>query len=542
MINEKLKVESRVRRLIYYIEDIENGILQIPAFQRDFVWDKRNKVDLFDSLSEGFPIGSILLWKPNESYGEGLMIGPYTIPQKEENYFYILDGFQRLSTLFGCLINPDRTKLQIDRSLWEREFQICYDLKNEEFFIPRSKYLEVFQIPVYQLMDTRASYTFQRKLQELLYNEDEINLYLDRYEKLGSTLIDFQLPSIDITGGSIEKAVDIFSRLNSKGSVISPDWIVSARTYSRNENFRLGTLIDELLVDLKKYNFEGIKRELILQCVQSSFGKLYLDIKIEEVLDKINFTEQTRYTLASIRKAVKFLFEEVLVVYSKLLPASIQLVFLTEFFNIVQEPSRSQIDSLKRWFWITTYSNYFTINSPSKRKEAFNHFRLFCFGEIVDPVYNDKIGNPFITPELPEKITYGGVRANAYLLFLLNYANNFQPIDSEEVEGIKIFNLFSSSSAPENLVPLLVYLDSDNIKNYIPRHKTKDLEFWLMDFNDNYAQFFIDSDLKYSATDFELTAEMILRIRKDTIRLAEATFVERLGIIYSDEFSSNEWN
>jgi hypothetical protein len=538
MINDKLKVESRVRRLIHYIEDIEKGILQIPAFQRDFVWDKKNKIDLFDSLSEGYPIGSILLWKPDESYGEGLMIGPYTIPQKEDNYFYILDGFQRLSTLFGCLINPDKTSLQINRSLWEKEFQICYDLKKEEFFLPRSKNLEPYQIPVYKLMDTRASYTFQRNLQDMYYSDDDINLYLDRYEKLGSTLIDFTLPSIDITGGTIEKAVDIFSRLNSKGSIISPDWIVSARTYNRQDDFRLGTLIDELLVDLKKYNFEGIKRELVLQCIQSSFGKLYLDVSIEEVLQEINFKQQSRKTLLSIRKAVNFLFEELSVVYSKLLPASIQLVFLTEFFNIVSEPTRKQLDDMKKWFWITTYSNYFTIYSPSKRKEAFTHFQLYCNREYLDPVYYDRPGGRFSAPDLPEKITYGGVRANAYVLFLLNYANDFQPIDSEEVEGIRIFNLFGFKSRPENIVPLLVYVDPFDKNNKIPKFKTSSLEYWLGR-GDSYPSFFIGPQ----AEDFDILSDKevdkLLDNRAVAISLAEQAFVESLEINYNDEWSYN---
>lgn len=533
-MNESLKVESRVRRLIHYIEDIEKGILQIPAFQRDFVWEKKNKLDLFDSLREGYPIGSILLWKPEESYGEGLKIGPYTIPQKEDNYYYILDGFQRLSTLFGCLINPDKTRLEIDRLMWEKEFQICYDLKKEEFYLPRSRSIEPYQIPIYQLMDTRASYTFQRRLQDLNYNEEEVNLYLDRYEKLGSTLIDFQLPSIDITGGSIEKAVDIFSRLNSKGSIISPDWIVSARTYARDDNFRLGTLIDELLEELKEYNFDGIKRELILQCIQSSFGKLYLDVKIEEILENINFKNQTKVTLQSIKKAVKFLFEEVLVIYSKLLPASIQLVFLTEFFNHVDNPTESQIEKLKRWFWITTYSNYFTINSPSKRKEAFIHFHDFIAGLEDDPVYFDKPEILFKAPDIPEKITYGGVRANAYVLFLLNYSNNFQKIDSAEVDEIKIYHLFGWENSPENIVPLIKYMDSNNPKSYIPNYKTKDLVNWIYEDNVDHSKFFLDDDLKRNIDAHNIPSSEILSFRKKLIGEAEAEFVRNLNIDYND--------
>ena len=63
-MSSTLKIYTRVRRLIHYIEDLENGLLQIPAFQRDFIWTTKHKLDLFDSLKCGYPIGSILFWQP----------------------------------------------------------------------------------------------------------------------------------------------------------------------------------------------------------------------------------------------------------------------------------------------------------------------------------------------------------------------------------------------------------------------------------------------------------------------------------------------
>ena len=57
-------IETRVRRLVRYIEDMEKGLIQIPAFQRDYVWTNKDRKDLFESLKDGFPIGSIIFWKP----------------------------------------------------------------------------------------------------------------------------------------------------------------------------------------------------------------------------------------------------------------------------------------------------------------------------------------------------------------------------------------------------------------------------------------------------------------------------------------------
>jgi uncharacterized protein with ParB-like and HNH nuclease domain len=65
-MNDKQHIQTRVRRLIRYIEDMEKGLIQIPAFQRDFVWSNNDRKDLFDSLKKGYPIGSIIFWKPLE--------------------------------------------------------------------------------------------------------------------------------------------------------------------------------------------------------------------------------------------------------------------------------------------------------------------------------------------------------------------------------------------------------------------------------------------------------------------------------------------
>lgn len=48
------------------LDKVADGKYLIPEFQRDFIWDKRQMIDLFDSIVKGFPIGSIILWSPQE--------------------------------------------------------------------------------------------------------------------------------------------------------------------------------------------------------------------------------------------------------------------------------------------------------------------------------------------------------------------------------------------------------------------------------------------------------------------------------------------
>lgn len=531
----KLQIQTRVRRLIHYIEDIEKGLIQIPAFQRDFIWKPNDKLNLFDSIKRGYPIGSILFWKPeNETFGKNLEIGPYTIPNNDGEYFYILDGFQRLSTLFGCLVNPNKSNLQCNREEWRKGFNVCYDLDKEEFFIPRSNSdkLASFQVHIYELIDTRSTFSFQRALFGHQIDNKMIDIYMDRYEKLGTTLIDYSLPSIDIFGGEIEEAVEIFSRVNSTGAEISPDWMVSALTYSKDRDFRLGSLIDDLFVDLKVFNFDTIKRDLILNCITNSFGKAYFDqsSRIDELVRRNDFIEVTRKTIENIKKAVKFLFEELLVLDGKLLPYGSQLIFITDFFNTIPNPTKEQIEQLKIWFWKTTYSGYFTIYSLSKVREAYNVFQKFLKQEIKDPVYNDRPDIPFNVAEFPNKIYMGSVRAKALILFLLNYSNDFRPVCVEDVDGINISYLFydikdgKGNFFPESVVP---FIDQESTRQY---RKVKDVSILLKDFTDENSKYLI----RYSMVLPFITndKETVLRMRKERIIQEEKSFVQELGLSY----------
>lgn len=46
------------------IQDMKTGKIQIPSFQRDFVWKRQEVVKLLESIRLGIPIGTITLWEP----------------------------------------------------------------------------------------------------------------------------------------------------------------------------------------------------------------------------------------------------------------------------------------------------------------------------------------------------------------------------------------------------------------------------------------------------------------------------------------------
>lgn len=62
--------------------------LNIPDYQRNFVWKRDKKRRLLDSLFRGFPIGAITLYEEDQTY-------------------YIIDGLQRINTLSQYLSRPN---------------------------------------------------------------------------------------------------------------------------------------------------------------------------------------------------------------------------------------------------------------------------------------------------------------------------------------------------------------------------------------------------------------------------------------------------
>jgi hypothetical protein len=85
------------------ISRIEEGDIKIPAFQRGFVWNQDQVIDLLDSIYHDYPLGSILLWNSNERLRSTRNVGEFLIPDREPQYpvNYVLDGQPRLSTIYS---------------------------------------------------------------------------------------------------------------------------------------------------------------------------------------------------------------------------------------------------------------------------------------------------------------------------------------------------------------------------------------------------------------------------------------------------------
>lgn len=530
MTNNHLHIETNIRLMSRLMEDLQNGNLQIPPFQRDFVWQRDAIKDLFDSIKNSYPIGSVILWTPRSlmDWTNKSSIGAFTLPTRQDKGYYVLDGYQRLSSLFGCLTNPDKSGLKVDKVEWSRYYCLYYDLEDESFIYLRTGASPLpYQIPVYILMSSSDFRQYSRRHIEPYLSQKEIDLYLDRADRLTNKLLEYQIAVIEITNANIEESVDIFSRINSKGTDISYDWMVNALSYNKDKDFRFADVIDEIIEKLKQYHFEKIGRNNIFRCIQSSFGKLYIDQgDIEKLARRDDFIQVTKSIVPYIEKSARFLYEQLNVIESKLLPYNTQLIFIVEFFRTLQAPTEKQLGDLKKWFWITTYTNYFTVNSLANQRKAYIQFMDYLKGYSNEILYLSDPEDIGRTMDFPQTIAMGSVRAKALTLFCLNYYSDNGQSKGEKVFMEKIFR--TESSSPENLL----IVDNDIIGS---SKKSEFLNSVFTTVEDGGVEanprMFITENLRQLKK--KKCINEFLKRRKDMIIEAEMQFVTELGLKYT---------
>jgi len=101
------------------MNDIENGRVRLPPFQREFVWTPAKVVDLVDSLFKGYPIGSFFYWKANRKYVtlfRDIKSLSLPAPAPDQELFFVLDGQQRITSIWAVFLSSPSLRGSVPRS------------------------------------------------------------------------------------------------------------------------------------------------------------------------------------------------------------------------------------------------------------------------------------------------------------------------------------------------------------------------------------------------------------------------------------------
>jgi uncharacterized protein with ParB-like and HNH nuclease domain len=101
--------DSTKRGLLEILKDVHTGKIQLPDFQRGWVWDDNRIKGIIASVAKSFPIGAIMLLETgNENIKfktkpiEGVKLNVDVKPE-----LLILDGQQRITSLYQAIISDE---------------------------------------------------------------------------------------------------------------------------------------------------------------------------------------------------------------------------------------------------------------------------------------------------------------------------------------------------------------------------------------------------------------------------------------------------
>lgn len=193
------------------LEDARAGKYALPNFHRDLTWNMEDRIKLFDSIYRGFPIGTILFWDPEVPRPGDIRFGPFVPANQAANCLLVVDGQQRLATLFGCLLLPEQRP-----EGGFPEWQLAFDTDNKEIvaYIDSSSQPKLLPLPV--TIDTLRYLRWTRSLPK--ERRDERTQAGDDFSKALRT---YRVPYYIVRTQDRKLLEEVFERLNNTGKTLN---------------------------------------------------------------------------------------------------------------------------------------------------------------------------------------------------------------------------------------------------------------------------------------------------------------------------------
>lgn len=411
------RVEPRVFGLEELLDQISDGRLRVPKFQRDFVWSRDLMLKLLESIRKRYPIGSLLLWSTEDRYQSFSRVGPIQVPMDKPAtpvpVSYLLDGHQRLSTLFGTLRLQEKDEKDLKGR--DRAFCIYYDLKAQSFVYARSA--EIHHLPTRLLLDNIALADFTVRLLKENTDRKEAETLARRAKEVASSFINYRVAVTYIEGANLTEAVNIFGLLNRQGLKVKPAQLFSALTYREDPS---GQTMD-FAIEAKKIlsdipGFEGESTNTVLRCLLVAIGNDAYRVDWDKIREKPvkDIQGAIQAVKQSFRQATEFMATRIGATSSKVVPYMLQLLLLSEFYRACPHPSDGQLVMLEKWIWSTSFSGVYMVGGSRVFAQALEAARALAEGNETPALAEiRREGRPF-----PRRFHARSARVRAFLLFL----------------------------------------------------------------------------------------------------------------------------
>lgn len=407
------------------LRQAKSGELQLPDFQRGWVWNNVQIKSLLASISHSYPIGAVMTLKTGNP---DVRFRPRTIEGAEsasnvEPEVLLLDGQQRLTSLFLALMSKKPVKTKDSRGQevhrhYYASINGCIDpsCEREEdgiFSVPKDRVVrkdfgrsieldlrtmkrevaaEMFPLDI--VLDRKAVFDWQMRYCHSIPNQisERVEKWKQFDEQIISPFWDYQVPTISLAKSTRKEAIcQVFEKVNTGGVTLTVFELLTATYAADDFNLR-----DDWKARLKRFNThavlrgqrlnEGIKQTDFLQIVTllSTYGRRLKHFETHGIDDKFapaisaNRRDILRLPLEEYRlwsdrategleRVVPFLRREHIFRYRDL-PYATQLVPLAAIFGYLGQKagSHSARERLRQWFWCGVFGEVYSGPTQSR--------------------------------------------------------------------------------------------------------------------------------------------------------------------------------
>jgi len=391
------------------LRSIEKGIIQLPDFQRGWVWDDNRIKALIASISNSYPVGALMFLEYSEGGNVRFKYRPFTGATAIHNpEVLVLDGQQRMTSIFNALFSRQAVLTRTDKN---KEIKRFYYLDIERCLNSTTDRVDaIISVPEDKIVRSNFGRDIELDLStrenecknnmfplNIVYDPIEAQMWMNEYQKyynydpvilakyaqfFADILVPIQsykVPVITLSKETPKEAVcQVFENVNTGGVSLTVFELITA-TFAA-DNFELRKDWEKRYKKLIEKSALSVsnQKEAILSVVSSTdfltaitlLHRYYVKINGGEAISckkkdvlKLSLSEYQLYAdvlTEGFIQAASFLKEQ-RIFSARDLPYSTQLIPLAVIFSILK--TRTQDSTIKEkistWYWCGVFGEMY---------------------------------------------------------------------------------------------------------------------------------------------------------------------------------------
>ena len=386
--------KSDNEKLSILLNQVQNHEIQLPDFQRGWVWEDTRIRALLASLTKGFPIGAIMLLESGGDFNFKCKNIEGSGDEEKEPQLMILDGQQRMTSTFLAMRSKNPVNTMTDQNkpikrYYYLNMNTALDLEVDRYdsivavdenkqirenigrdivldLSTREKEFENKMIPFNILSDQNELNEWRNEYQKFYnFNSEDIKQYKDIDDTILQQVVNYEVPYIKVLKNTPKEAVcQVFENVNQGGKPLTVFELITA-TFAA-DNFDLKEHWKNIKDEFSKYdtlkNFDNTSFLIAMTLLVAMKNGKTVSCKRKDVLN-LNYKDYADNEEDLKNGFIKMykLLVEMNIFSSNDIPYNTQFIPLSVICTLLgQEIENVSVkDKIKQWFWCGVFGELY---------------------------------------------------------------------------------------------------------------------------------------------------------------------------------------